>query len=209
MTFRYGVSGYPTLKFFPKGNKAGEDYDGGRELDDFVKFINEKCGTSRDTKGQLTSEVGWMHIKLLCMGELMQKTTCSDYTLFIVVVGGAHSKFGCPRKGVPWCCQWQAEGNPLQYGRGGCEAQWFCCKVNSSLSCIYYFCNDVICTCKLNLGIYIFKSGMERSTLPLQRKSWTKVTTIPRRKQRGLNACWRRWETVIANPNFTITCHLT
>jgi protein disulfide-isomerase A6 len=56
--FRYGVSGFPTLKFFPKGNKAGEDYDGGRELDDFVKFINEKCGTSRDSKGQLTSEAG-------------------------------------------------------------------------------------------------------------------------------------------------------
>jgi protein disulfide-isomerase A6 len=55
---KYGVSGFPTLKFFPKGNKAGEDYDGGRDLDDFVKFINEKCGTSRDSKGQLTSEVG-------------------------------------------------------------------------------------------------------------------------------------------------------
>ncbi|AQK69403.1 Protein disulfide-isomerase like 2-1 [Zea mays] len=53
---RYGVSSFPTLKFFPKGNKAGEDYDGGRDLDDFVKFINEKCGTSRDPKGHLTSE---------------------------------------------------------------------------------------------------------------------------------------------------------
>ncbi|XP_010259370.1 PREDICTED: protein disulfide-isomerase like 2-1-like [Nelumbo nucifera] len=55
---KYGVSGYPTLKFFPKSNKAGEDYDGGRELDDFVTFINEKCGTSRDGKGQLTSKAG-------------------------------------------------------------------------------------------------------------------------------------------------------
>jgi len=45
------------LKFFPKGNKAGEDYGGGRDLDDFVAFINEKSGTSRDAKGQLTSEV--------------------------------------------------------------------------------------------------------------------------------------------------------
>uniref|UniRef100_A0A1D1Y8M0 protein disulfide-isomerase n=1 Tax=Anthurium amnicola TaxID=1678845 RepID=A0A1D1Y8M0_9ARAE len=55
---KYGVSGYPTLKFFPKSNKAGEDYNGGRDLDDFVTSINEKCGTSRDTNGQLTSKAG-------------------------------------------------------------------------------------------------------------------------------------------------------
>lgn len=55
---KYGVSGYPTLKFFPKNNKAGEDYEGGRDLQDFVSFINEKCGTSRDVKGQLTSKAG-------------------------------------------------------------------------------------------------------------------------------------------------------
>lgn len=51
------MSGFPTLKFFPKSNKAGEDYDGGRDLDAFVNFINEKCGTSRDGNGQLTSKV--------------------------------------------------------------------------------------------------------------------------------------------------------
>ncbi|CAI9103502.1 OLC1v1001999C2 [Oldenlandia corymbosa var. corymbosa] len=55
---KYGVSGYPTLKFFPKNNKAGEDYDGGRDLEDFVSFINEKSGTSRDSKGQYTSKAG-------------------------------------------------------------------------------------------------------------------------------------------------------
>ncbi|MQM19494.1 hypothetical protein Taro_052499 [Colocasia esculenta] len=55
---KYGVSGYPTLKFFPKSNKAGEDYDGGRDLEAFVSFVNEKCGTSRDSKGQLTSKAG-------------------------------------------------------------------------------------------------------------------------------------------------------
>ncbi|XP_048137692.1 probable protein disulfide-isomerase A6 [Rhodamnia argentea] len=55
---KYGVSGFPTLKFFPKNNKDGEEYDGGRDLDDFVNFINEKCGTSRDGKGQLTSKAG-------------------------------------------------------------------------------------------------------------------------------------------------------
>jgi protein disulfide-isomerase A6 len=55
---KYGVTGFPTLKFFPKSNKAGEDYDGGRDLDDFATFINEKCGTSRDAKGQLTDKAG-------------------------------------------------------------------------------------------------------------------------------------------------------
>ncbi|XP_057549927.1 protein disulfide-isomerase like 2-1 [Amaranthus tricolor] len=55
---KYGISGFPTLKFFPKNNKDGEEYEGGRDLDDFVSFINEKCGTSRDSKGQLTSKAG-------------------------------------------------------------------------------------------------------------------------------------------------------
>ncbi|TKY61559.1 disulfide-isomerase A6 [Spatholobus suberectus] len=55
---KYGVSGYPTLKFFPKSNKDGEDYGGGQDLDDFVAFINEKCGTYRDGQGQLTSKAG-------------------------------------------------------------------------------------------------------------------------------------------------------
>ncbi|KAE9611837.1 putative protein disulfide-isomerase [Lupinus albus] len=37
---KYDVSGFSTLKFFPKNNKAGEEYGGGRDLDDFVAFIN-------------------------------------------------------------------------------------------------------------------------------------------------------------------------
>jgi protein disulfide-isomerase A6 len=55
---RYGVSGFPTIKFFPKGNKAGEDYNGGRDLEDFVTFINEKAGTQRLSNGDLNAEAG-------------------------------------------------------------------------------------------------------------------------------------------------------
>ncbi|XP_074382100.1 protein disulfide isomerase-like 2-2 [Apium graveolens] len=33
---KYGVNGFPTPKFFPK---AGEEYDGGRDLDDLVKNL--------------------------------------------------------------------------------------------------------------------------------------------------------------------------
>ncbi|CAN1859838.1 Probable protein disulfide-isomerase A6 [Linum perenne] len=55
---RYGVTGFPTLKFFSKSNKAGEAYGGGRDLDNFVSFINDRCGTSRDANGKLTPKGG-------------------------------------------------------------------------------------------------------------------------------------------------------
>ncbi|KAI3770477.1 hypothetical protein L6452_01611 [Arctium lappa] len=59
---RYDIQGYPTMKFFPKDNKAGEDYQGDRDLDSLVTFINEKCGTSRDAHGQLTSDAGIVEV---------------------------------------------------------------------------------------------------------------------------------------------------
>ena len=54
---RYNVSGFPTLKFFSKSNKAGEEYEGGRDLENFVNFINENCAANLDGKGQLTPKV--------------------------------------------------------------------------------------------------------------------------------------------------------
>jgi protein disulfide-isomerase-like protein len=55
---KYGVSGYPTLKFFPKSNKDGEAYTGGRTPEDFVSFINSKSGTQRTVGGGYTPEAG-------------------------------------------------------------------------------------------------------------------------------------------------------
>ncbi|CAM6034959.1 unnamed protein product [Sphagnum compactum] len=55
---KYGVSGYPTLKFFPKNNKDGEDYDTSRTLEGFVDFLNEKTGSSRTTTGGLNDNAG-------------------------------------------------------------------------------------------------------------------------------------------------------
>lgn len=41
---RFGVRGYPTLKWFPKGSTDPEDYSGGRSADDIISFVNQKAG---------------------------------------------------------------------------------------------------------------------------------------------------------------------
>lgn len=55
---RYGVSGFPTIKFFGKNSKDGEAYEGARDVQAFVDFINGKAGTSRDAKGRLGATAG-------------------------------------------------------------------------------------------------------------------------------------------------------
>eukprot|EP00456_Euglypha_rotunda_P093915 TRINITY_DN9937_c0_g1_i26.p1 TRINITY_DN9937_c0_g1~~TRINITY_DN9937_c0_g1_i26.p1 ORF type:complete len:333 (+),score=69.99 TRINITY_DN9937_c0_g1_i26:135-1133(+) len=47
----YGVSGYPTLKWFPKDDKSGKSYDAGRSVEDFVNFINTNAGTQKTKEG--------------------------------------------------------------------------------------------------------------------------------------------------------------
>ncbi|KAL4435932.1 hypothetical protein ABPG77_000694 [Micractinium sp. CCAP 211/92] len=40
---KFGVRGFPTIKWFPRGKAdKPEDYNGGRSADDFLKFINDK-----------------------------------------------------------------------------------------------------------------------------------------------------------------------
>jgi len=55
---RFGVSGFPTLKFFPKTNKEGEAYNSGRDLKDLLSFLNDKTGSKRQENGRLNSEAG-------------------------------------------------------------------------------------------------------------------------------------------------------
>jgi len=54
----YDVSGYPTLKWFPKDKKEGEKYEGPRDVDAFVSFINTNAGTTRDKTGALSELAG-------------------------------------------------------------------------------------------------------------------------------------------------------
>jgi len=57
---QYGVSGFPTLKFFAKGSsdKEAEPYNGGRDADSLVSFINERSGAKRLLGGKLTPDAG-------------------------------------------------------------------------------------------------------------------------------------------------------
>jgi len=54
---KYGIQSFPTIKFFPKGGEP-IDYEGGRQEADFVKFLNEKCGTYRAVGGGLNDQAG-------------------------------------------------------------------------------------------------------------------------------------------------------
>lgn len=59
---KYEVAGFPTIKFFPAGSSDAEDYDGSRELDDFVEFINKKVGTQRNKDGSLAISAGTVKV---------------------------------------------------------------------------------------------------------------------------------------------------
>jgi protein disulfide-isomerase A6 len=59
---RFGVSGYPTLKFFGYGDEKQKskpvDYNGDRSLKDLVQFVNAQCQTARMEDGELTGTAG-------------------------------------------------------------------------------------------------------------------------------------------------------
>eukprot|EP00111_Clytia_hemisphaerica_P019306 TCONS_00056988-protein len=55
---RFSVSGFPTIKFFSKTNKDGEEYSSGRSEQNFIDFLNEKCGTNRVSGGGIDDKAG-------------------------------------------------------------------------------------------------------------------------------------------------------
>ncbi len=60
MADKYGVQGYPTLKFFGAGSGSSKepvDFDA-RELEEMVDLINQKAGTFRTSEGLLFETAG-------------------------------------------------------------------------------------------------------------------------------------------------------
>ncbi|TXT07175.1 hypothetical protein VHUM_03345 [Vanrija humicola] len=47
---RFGIQGFPTLKWFPAGSLEPEDYNSGRDLDSLAKFVTEKSGVKSNIK---------------------------------------------------------------------------------------------------------------------------------------------------------------
>ena len=55
---KYKVSGFPTIKWFGKGDVGPEDYNGGRSLKDLVGFVNEKAGSKVADDGSGSASAG-------------------------------------------------------------------------------------------------------------------------------------------------------
>ncbi len=47
---KFGVTGFPTIKWFPKGSSTAEDFNGDRSAAGIVKFVNGKTGLNRKIK---------------------------------------------------------------------------------------------------------------------------------------------------------------
>lgn len=59
---KYGVTGYPTLKFFPAGSSEPVDYQGERELEGMLEYINSNAGTYRTADGGLLPTAGRVEV---------------------------------------------------------------------------------------------------------------------------------------------------
>ena len=84
----YGVSSFPTIKFFGEGkdNKANPiAYNGGRDEQSFVNFLNEKCGTHRAVGGGLNDLAG----RVPSLDELAQKFIGATSDARAVLIGKA------------------------------------------------------------------------------------------------------------------------
>ncbi|KAH9904759.1 disulfide isomerase [Xylariomycetidae sp. FL2044] len=60
---KYGVQGFPTLKYFDGKSDKPEDYNGGRDLESLTKFITDKTGVKGKKKLEMPSQVEMLNDK--------------------------------------------------------------------------------------------------------------------------------------------------
>jgi protein disulfide-isomerase A6 len=79
---QFDVSGYPTLKWFPKDNKKGLPYEAGRSVKDFVEYVNKETGTLRQHDGSLLPTAG-RHSDLDALATKFMQASESDRATLI------------------------------------------------------------------------------------------------------------------------------
>lgn len=57
---KFGVQGFPTLKWFDGKSKEPKEYKGGRDLESLTKFVTENTGVKTKRKLELPSEVNFL-----------------------------------------------------------------------------------------------------------------------------------------------------
>ena len=87
---RYDISGFPTIKFFPAGSSEPENYEGARELEAMVAFINEKAGTKRNPDGTLAADAG----RVMALEDVIGAATVYDATFVDMLKAAAASLAG-------------------------------------------------------------------------------------------------------------------
>lgn len=60
---RFGIQGFPTLKYFDGKSDKPEDYNGGRDLESLTNFITEKIGVKPKKKAAAPSAVTMLNDK--------------------------------------------------------------------------------------------------------------------------------------------------
>lgn len=81
---RFGVQGFPTLKWFDGKSETPEDYKGGRDLESLQNFVKEKTGVKAKTKAKAPSEVVMLDDKSF------KESVGSDKDVFVAFT-------------APWC----------------------------------------------------------------------------------------------------------
>ncbi|KAI5841356.1 thioredoxin-like protein [Morchella snyderi] len=82
---KYGVSSYPTLKWFPKGSTVPVDYEYGRTEEHLTEFINDNAGTHRAVGGGLKETAG----RVKALDEIVAKIAKGKEASFVKEVEDA------------------------------------------------------------------------------------------------------------------------
>lgn len=89
---RFGVQGFPTLKFFDGKSDKPTEYNGGRDLESLTKFVAEKTGVTSKKKAVQPSNL------VMLTDNTFDKTVGGDKNVFV-----AFTAPWCGRTYLPMC----------------------------------------------------------------------------------------------------------